>query len=58
MLIGNTANIPNLPEQENFPDLRKTAIHPDYWYPVARSNSLKKGKMIAITFAGSQLYLA
>ena len=58
MLVGNTANIPIIPEQTKTPDLRKTAINPDYWYPVARSNALKKGKMIAITFSGDPVVIA
>ena len=26
------------------PDLRKTGIHPDFWYPLARSKQLEKAK--------------
>lgn len=58
MLVGNTANIPIVPAEREKHDLRKTAIHPDYWYPVARSNVLKSGKMIAITFAGEPVVIA
>ena len=32
-------------------DLRKTGIHPDNWYPLARSKDLKKGKMLGVSFA-------
>ena len=38
-------------------DLRKTAIHPDYWYPVARSKDLKKGNMRGVSFAGEPILL-
>ena len=32
------------------PDLRKTGIHPDYWYPLARSKDLKQGKPLGVAF--------
>jgi phenylpropionate dioxygenase-like ring-hydroxylating dioxygenase large terminal subunit len=38
-------------------DLRKTGIHPDYWYPLARSKDLKKGKMLGVLFAGDPIVL-
>ena len=38
-------------------DLRKTGIHPDYWYPLARSKDLKKGKMLGVSFAGDPIVL-
>jgi hypothetical protein len=38
-------------------DLRKTGIHPDYWYPLARSRDLKKGKMLGVSFAGDPIVL-
>ncbi len=38
-------------------DLRKTGLHPDFWYPVARSVSLKRGKTKAVTFAGDPIVL-
>ncbi len=37
--------------------LRKTGIHPDYWYPLARSRDLKKGKMLGVSFAGDPIVL-
>ena len=33
-------------------DLRKTDSHPDYWYPIAWSEEVKPGKMLARQFAG------
>jgi phenylpropionate dioxygenase-like ring-hydroxylating dioxygenase large terminal subunit len=38
-------------------DLRKTALHPDYWHPVARSKALKPGKAIGVRFAGEPIVL-
>jgi phenylpropionate dioxygenase-like ring-hydroxylating dioxygenase large terminal subunit len=37
------------------PDLRKTRIHPDFWYPVARSRDLKRGKVLGVRFAGEPI---
>ena len=39
------------------PDLRKTGIHPDHWYPLARSGDVKAGKAIGRTFAGDPIVL-
>jgi phenylpropionate dioxygenase-like ring-hydroxylating dioxygenase large terminal subunit len=39
-------------------DLRRVGIHPDFWYPVARSHSLKRGRALAVTFAGDPIVLA
>jgi renierapurpurin 18,18'-hydroxylase len=41
----------------NTPDLRKTGIHPDYWYPVACSKDLKAGKTLGVRFAGEPIVL-
>lgn len=38
-------------------DLRKTAINPDFWYPVARSRALKPGKALGVSFAGEPIVL-
>ena len=38
-------------------DLRRVGIHPDFWYPVARSVSLKKGVAMPVTFAGDPIVL-
>jgi phenylpropionate dioxygenase-like ring-hydroxylating dioxygenase large terminal subunit len=38
-------------------DLRKIGIHPDFWYPVARSKRLKRGKALGIRFAGEPIAL-
>ena len=43
--------------QANQADIRQIGIHPDYWYPLARSRSLKKGKTLAVSFAGEPIVL-
>jgi len=39
-------------------DLRRVAIHPDYWYPLAWSHEVKRGKTHGVTFAGEPIVLA
>jgi phenylpropionate dioxygenase-like ring-hydroxylating dioxygenase large terminal subunit len=39
------------------PDLRRTGIHPDFWYPVAVSGSVRTKKTFAATFAGERIAL-
>ncbi|MCT4353956.1 aromatic ring-hydroxylating dioxygenase subunit alpha [Streptomyces sp. Je 1-79] len=39
------------------PDLRRIGIHPDFWYPVARSRDVRKGKTFAAVFAGERIAL-
>jgi renierapurpurin 18,18'-hydroxylase len=38
-------------------DLRRVGIHPDFWYPVAVSSSVRKKKTFAATFAGERIAL-
>ena len=38
-------------------DLRKTGLHPDHWYPLARSREVKPGKAIGKTFAGEPIVI-
>ncbi len=38
-------------------DLRRTGLHPDFWYPVARAQHLKPGKMLGVHFAGEPILL-
>jgi phenylpropionate dioxygenase-like ring-hydroxylating dioxygenase large terminal subunit len=40
---------------EKTADLRRTGINPDFWYPVAVSASLRKGKTFAARFAGERI---
>ena len=42
----------------NRPDLRKIGAHPDFWYPLAFSKDVKKGKMLGVSFAGDPIVLA
>lgn len=45
------------PRRGNDPDLRRVGIHPDFWYPVARSKDLSRGKTLGVTFAGDPIAL-
>ena len=38
-------------------DLRSIAINPNFWYPVAESGKVEKGKAVAATFAGERIAL-
>jgi phenylpropionate dioxygenase-like ring-hydroxylating dioxygenase large terminal subunit len=38
-------------------DLRRVPIHPDYWYPLAWSHEVKRGKAHGVTFAGEPIVL-
>jgi renierapurpurin 18,18'-hydroxylase len=42
----------------NGPDLRRIGIHPDFWYPLARSRDLRPGRTHLATFAGQPIVLA
>ena len=39
-------------------DLRRVGLHPDHWHPVARSEELKAGKLLPVSFAGDPIVLA
>lgn len=41
----------------NDPDLRQIGLHPDFWYPFARSKRLKTGRTLAVNFAGEPIVL-
>ncbi|MCC9306262.1 aromatic ring-hydroxylating dioxygenase subunit alpha [Kitasatospora sp. RB6PN24] len=38
-------------------DIRRVGINPDYWYPVATSRKVRKGKTLAAAFAGERIAL-
>jgi hypothetical protein len=38
-------------------DIRRTGIHPDFWYPLARSKAVKSGKPHPVSFAGLPIVL-
>src|SRR5262249_33175077 len=40
------------------PDLRRIGLHPDFWYPLARSTDVKAGKTHPAAFAGEPIVLA
>ncbi len=42
----------------NIPDLRRVGLHPDFWYPLARSGAVKKGQLHSVSFAGEPIVLA
>lgn len=39
------------------PDLRKTGIHPDFWYPLAWSKDLRKARVKGVSFGGDPIVL-
>ncbi len=41
--------------QPGKPDLRRTDLDPNFWYPLSLSHKLKKGKALAFTFAGDPI---
>jgi renierapurpurin 18,18'-hydroxylase len=42
---------------ERIADLRRVGISPDFWYPVAVSGSVRRGKTFAARFAGERIAL-
>jgi len=50
---------PHVPDRhsEAIADLRRTGINPNFWYPVAVSRSVRRGKTFAATFAGERIAL-
>ncbi len=38
-------------------DIRRTALHSDFWYPVARSKSVRPNKTLGVQFAGDPIVL-
>ena len=43
---------------EDRPDLRRVGLHPDFWYPLARSSDLRPERTYAAMFAGNPIALA
>lgn len=50
-------SLPLRARDDDGPDLRKIGLHPDHWYPLARSRDVKAGKAIGRTFAGEPIVL-
>ena len=42
----------------NEPDLRRIGLHPDFWYPLARSKDLEKGRTLPAMYGGGPIVLA
>lgn len=53
----NTARLTSIEPPPLPRDIRKTALDPDFWYPVARSVEVKRGKARASAFAGEPIVL-
>jgi len=53
----NTARVAPLDPQALVRDIRRTALDPDFWYPVARGVEVKRGKAHACSFAGEPIVL-
>ena len=45
------------PSRGKISDIRKTRIDPDFWYPLARSKDVRRGKAHPVTFAGEPIVL-
>jgi phenylpropionate dioxygenase-like ring-hydroxylating dioxygenase large terminal subunit len=41
----------------NEPDLRRTGLHPDHWYPLAVAKHVRTGGTLAVSFAGEPIVL-
>lgn len=57
MNLESTARVAAMEAQPPARDIRRTALDPDFWYPVARSTEVKRGKTRAVTFAGEPIVL-
>ena len=52
-----TETLPAADEAATVADLRRIGINPDFWYPVAVSGEVRKGKTHPATFAGQRIAL-
>lgn len=57
LTITEPTPVPPFEERGNIPDIRKAGLHPDFWYPLARSRDVKPGKAHAVSFAGEPIVL-
>jgi phenylpropionate dioxygenase-like ring-hydroxylating dioxygenase large terminal subunit len=46
-----------MPRLPNEPDLRTIGAHPDFWYPLARSPDVARGRMLRASFAGEPIVI-
>lgn len=47
-----------VPLPGDIPATRRTGLHPDYWYPLARARDLRPGKTLPTQFAGEPIVIA
>ena len=45
-------------DRSDRPDLRRVGLHPDFWYPLARSRDVKAGRTHLTMFGGEPIVLA
>ena len=57
MSVENVPEVPQIEFGEEVADIRKTAIDPNFWYPIARSKDVKRGKTRAVSFSGESIVL-
>jgi phenylpropionate dioxygenase-like ring-hydroxylating dioxygenase large terminal subunit len=55
--LPNTNGHHGAPDRAAAFDLRRTGIHPDFWYPVALARQVTNKKPHAVTFAGERIAL-
>lgn len=55
--VDNSARLTDVAADRPPQDIRKSAIDPDFWYPVAASKELKRGKALGVRFAGDPIVL-
>ncbi len=54
---GNSRPSPHPDPAAGTADLRRVGAHPDFWYPVALSRSVRSGRVVATAFAGERIAL-
>lgn len=55
--VEKAAHLSAVDENRVRRDIRKSALDPNFWYPIARAKDLKRGKPLAATFAGDPIVL-
>lgn len=50
-------HLSELPVRGGGQDLRRTGLHPDFWYPLARARDVKPGKTLGVSFAGEPIVI-
>jgi renierapurpurin 18,18'-hydroxylase len=57
MSLDNSARLDHAEARAETRDIRKTAIDPNFWFPVARARDVKPGKAVPVHFAGEPIVL-